>query len=90
MTEARTPCSVPFCAKSLKGQWSWWLCKDHNRMVPMWVKARHRRLKARLRRMNLIGSDKRSWWCLDDRSRRIMDAAGREVIRAASNRAMGL
>lgn len=86
----RTPCAVPFCPRSLKGAWSWWLCVDHKRMVPMGPRRRHARLKAYFRRRGQIESDKRSWWCTTDDARRVMNAAGRAIIRAACRRATGL
>lgn len=86
----RTPCAVPFCRRSLKGLWAWWLCVDHRRLVPIWAKARHRRLKAYFRRRGEIQQDARAWWTTSVRARRAMDAAGREMIRAACRRATGL
>ncbi len=89
MTE-RTPCSVPFCRRSLKGRWLWWMCSEHYRMVPMWAKARHRRLKAYFRKRGQIEVAHRSWWATTPRARRVMDAAAREIIRTATARATGL
>ena len=90
MTEPRTACAVPFCSRSLKGRWTWWLCTEHKRAAPMWAKARHRRLKAYFRKRGEIGVGKRSWWCTSERAKRVMDAAGREIIRTAIARASGL
>lgn len=90
MTEERTPCAVPFCHRSRKGRWAWWLCKEHYALVPMAVRARHRQLKAACKRKGWIWSDKTSWRPTTWRARRIMDAAGREVTRAAQARAAGL
>lgn len=56
----------------------------------MWAKARHRRLKAYFRRRGEIGSDKSAWWVKSERAKRVMDAAGREIIRTAISRASGL
>jgi hypothetical protein len=56
----------------------------------MWAKARHRRLKAYFRKRGEIGIGKRSWWCTSERATRVMDAAGREIIRTAIARASGL
>lgn len=90
MTGERTPCAVPFCRRSKKGRWAWWLCPEHYRGVPLRVRARHRRLKAYLRRRGEIDQSPRAWWCTTERATRVMDAAGRCVIRAATQAATGL
>lgn len=59
-------------------------------MVPGGVRRRHARLKAWLKRRGEIEVTKRSWWPVTHRAVRIMDAAGRSVVRAATHRAMGL
>jgi hypothetical protein len=86
----RTACRVPFCHRSCKGTWNWWLCPEHYRGVSLAARARHRKLKVYCKRMGWIESDKRSWWTTTYRARRIMDAAARTVIRSAIKRATGL
>jgi hypothetical protein len=54
------------------------------------VRRRHARLKAWLKRRGEIEVTKKWWRPTTDRATRIMDAAGRSVIRAATTRAMGL
>lgn len=85
----RTPCAVPFCRRSLKGRWIWWLCPEHKRGVPMRVKAQHRRAKAMCKRRGWVEQSKTSWWTTNDRARRVMDRAGRLMIRAAIKAATG-
>lgn len=90
MTGPRTPCGVIGCHRSKAGRWVWWLCRDHYAMVPRWVRARHRRLKAWFRRHGQIEVGERSWRTTSERATQVMDAAGREIIRAAQRRAAGL
>lgn len=86
----RTLCGVVGCPRSAKGEWSWWFCKDHNRMIPMWAKARQTRIKRALRRRGLVESNKRSWWCTTERADRLVDRRGRFLIRVANATATGL
>lgn len=90
MTPPRTPCAVPFCRRSKKGSWAWWLCPEHKRSAPMWAKVRHRRLKAYFRKRGEVDQNTRAWWCTSPRAERVMDAAGRAIIRTAIARASGL
>lgn len=90
IVDGRTLCAVVGCRRSTKGEWSWWLCADHWRAVPMWAKARKTKLKRALRRRGQIASDKGTWWPTSYRSRLIVDALGRFLIRVANARATGL
>jgi hypothetical protein len=90
MTEARTPCAVPFCHRSKRGRWAWWLCPTHYKGVSLAARARHRKAKALCKRRGWIGTTKTTWWPTTDRARRLMDVAGRAVIRAACKAATGL
>lgn len=86
----RTLCAVIGCRRSRKGEWSWWICRDHWRAVPMWAKARQTRIKRALRRRGEMESDKRSWWATTSKARALVDQVGRFLIRAANARAHGL
>lgn len=90
MIDHRTPCSVPFCHRSKRGRWAWWLCSDHKKGVSLAARARHRRAKALCKRRGWIMQTKTMWWCTDDRANRIMDRAGRLYVRSAIKRATGL
>lgn len=90
IVDGRTLCAVVGCSRSTKGEWSWWLCADHWRAVPMWAKARKTRVKRALRRRGELESDKRSWWCTTKRGDRLSNALGRFLIRVANARATGL
>lgn len=91
MTEPRTPCAVVGCHRSRKGRWSWIICRDHWRLVPMRVKARYRKAKALCRKRGWITVDKdrRAWWPTE-RAVCVMDRADRLIIRAANNAARGI
>lgn len=90
IVDGRTLCGVVGCRRSTKGEWNWWICTDHWRAVPMWLKARQTRIKRALRRRGELESNKRSWWATTERAGLIIDALGRMLIRAANRRAMGL
>lgn len=90
MTEDRTPCAVPFCTKSKRGRWAWWLCRDHKKGVSLHARALHRKAKAMCKKRGWIATSKNAWWTTDDRAGRIMDRAGRIYVRSAIKRATGL
>lgn len=90
MTDHRTRCAVPFCHRSKKGRWKWWLCGDHKKGVSLAARARHRKTKAMCKKRGWIEQTKTMWWCTNDRADRIMDAAGRLYCRSAIKRATGL
>lgn len=90
VTEARTPCAVPFCSRSRKGTWAWWLCKDHYSAGTALQRRRHAKLKAYFRRRGQIEQTRTAWWPTSEEATRVMDAAGRAIIRAACRRAAGL
>ncbi|HYF09527.1 MAG TPA: hypothetical protein VD970_18045 [Acetobacteraceae bacterium] len=90
MSDDRTPCAVPFCRHSKKGRWAWWLCRDHYRLVPPGPRRRHARLKAYFKRRGAIEVRPKSWSTLTEEATRVMDAAARSIIRAATARATGL
>lgn len=90
MDEARTACAVPFCTRSKRGRWALWLCRDHKKGVSLAARARHRKAKAACKRRGWIEQSKTSWWTVGERATRIMDAAGRAVIRSAIKAATGL
>lgn len=54
----RTPCCVPFCRRSCKGQWSDWICGPHWMAVP----ARVRRIKYRAFRRYRRRFGDNGWW----------------------------
>jgi len=56
----------------------------------MRVKAQHRRAKAMCKRRGWIEQSERAWWTTSDRARRVMDRAGRLMIRAAIKAASGV
>jgi hypothetical protein len=90
IVDGRTLCSVVACRRSRKGRWSWWICPDHWRPVPMWAKRRKTKMIRALRRRGEMESNERSWWCTTERGNRVADAMGRFLIRVANNRAAGL
>lgn len=88
--ERRTPCAVPFCTRSKRGGWTWWLCSDHKKMVSLVARAQHRKAKAMCKKRGWIEQTKTSWWTTSERASRIMDRAGRLYCRSAIKRATGL
>lgn len=90
MSVERTACAVPFCRRSKLGRWAWWLCIEHYRGVSLAARTRHRKAKAMCKRHGWIETTKTTWWPTNQRARRIMDAAGRLVIKSAIKRATGL
>jgi len=90
MTQHRTPCGVPFCRRSTKGDWRWWLCPEHYRAIPMWIKARARKLKRSGMRAGDLEKDARCWWATTARGERIAELYGKVLVKAACRRATGL
>lgn len=88
--EPRTECAVPFCKRGQRGQWLWYLCPEHYRPIPMWIRARARRLKASGMKRGDLAKDKTSWWAVTKRGRRIQRLYGQMLVRAACRRAAGL
>ena len=39
----RTPCCVPFCKRTSRHLYRWWVCGEHWRQTPKKIKARWRR-----------------------------------------------
>lgn len=86
----RTPCVVPFCRRSQKGVLRWHICAEHYRAVPMYVKARARKLKRSGMRRGDLGRDAKTWWAETERGERIAQLIGETLKRAACKRATGL
>ncbi len=91
MAEAeRTPCKVPFCGRSKKGAWLWWLCPDHWRPVDRELKALRTRLKRRFRKRGEIQEGKTWWRTTSPRASRAIGGVDRRMIRQAIERAAGI
>ena len=87
---ARTPCSVPFCPRSTKGAWAWWLCRDHWPLVDRALRLTRTRLKRRFRRLGLLEERDRWYRPLGPRATRAIAGVERRMIRQAIERATGI
>lgn len=66
MREARLPCCVPFCRRTVSVEKGFreWICGDHWRCIPAPTKKRWRTVQGRVRRITTSRPDYREYWLM--------------------------
>ncbi len=90
MKPARTPCSVVFCRRTTAGQWAFWMCADHWRMVDRSLKQLRTKLRRRFQRRGEVTVTDRAISWLSPRAWRVCCGIHRRMIRQATERASGI
>ncbi len=90
MSDERTRCAVPFCRRSTKGAWAWWLCPNHWRLVSRELKALRTKLKRRFRALGMLEEGKGWYRPATSRSDRALGGIDRRMIRQAIERSAGI
>lgn len=86
----RTPCSVPFCRRTVKGRWAYWMCAAHWRLVDRPLKALRTKLRRKYTQLGEVRPVEGGhiWWT--PRAWRAVSGLQKRMVRQAAGRAAGI
>ncbi len=88
--EVRTPCSIPFCRRTIKGRWAFFICGVHWRLVDRDLKRLRTKLRQRYERRGEVRATDGGHYWTTPRAWRAVSGLQKRMIRQATDRSAGL